>query len=112
MLIAVLFQFLEKFLNSKVVIFFNDMISLTYAPPGAVIGLSLIILVTSFPNIINSSIFIGSFFLLIYAYSIRHMAVGISPLKSSFEKHPNSYDDTGVNLGQHHLNYLKKFIFQ
>ena len=44
-LIAVLFQFFRKVSNSKVVIFFNDMISLTYALPGAVIGLSLIILV-------------------------------------------------------------------
>ena len=107
-LIAVLFQFFRKVSNSKVVIFFNDMISLTYALPGAVIGLSLIILVTSFPKLINSSIFIGSFFLLIYAYSIRHMAVGISPLKSSFEKHPSSYDDTGVNLGLTPFKLFKK----
>ena len=107
-LIAVLFQFFRKVSKSRIVMICSDMISLTYALPGAVIGLSLIILVTSFPNIINSNIFIGSFFLLIYAYSIRHMAVGISPLKSSFEKHPNSYDDTGINLGLTPFRLFKK----
>ena len=42
---------------------------------------------------------IGSFGILVYAYVIRYMAVGISPLKSSFDKHPSSYDDTAFNLG-------------
>ena len=36
------------------------------------------------------------------------MAVGISPLKSSFEKHPNSYDDTGINLGLTPFRLFKK----
>jgi len=107
-LIALLFQFFRKVSKSRIVMICSDMISLTYALPGAVVGLSLIILVTSSPNIINSNIFIGSFFLLIYAYSIRHMAVGISPLKSSFEKHPNSYDDTGINLGLTPFRLFKK----
>ena len=62
-LIAVLFQFFRKVSKSRIVMICSDMISLTYALPGAVVGLSLIILVTSFPNIINSNIFIGSFFL-------------------------------------------------
>jgi len=107
-MIAVLFQFFRKISKSRIVIVFSDIISLTYALPGAVIGLSLILLVTSFPQLINSNIFIGSFFLLIYAYSIRHMAVGISPLKTSFEKHPSSYDDTGTNLGLTPFKLFKK----
>ena len=107
-MIAVLFQFFRKISKSRIVIVFSDIISLTYALPGAVIGLSLILLVTSFPQLINSNIFIGSFFLLIYAYSIRHMAVGISPLKTSFEKHPSSYDDTGINLGLTPFKLFKK----
>tara|TARA_B100001996_G_scaffold242001_1_gene187232 strand:+ start:306 stop:1925 length:1620 start_codon:yes stop_codon:yes gene_type:complete len=107
-IIAVLFQFFRKISKSRVVIVFSEIISLTYALPGAVIALSLIILVTSSPDLVNSNLFIGSFFLLIYAYAIRHMAVGISPLKSSFEKHPSSYDDTGINLGLTPLKLFKK----
>ncbi len=107
-IIAVLFQFFRKISKSRVVMVFSEIISLTYALPGAVIALSLIILVTSSPDLVNSNLFIGSFFLLIYAYAIRHMAVGISPLKSSFEKHPSSYDDTGINLGLTPLKLFKK----
>ncbi len=107
-IIAVLFQFFRKISKSRVVMVFSEIISLTYALPGAVIALSLIILVTSSPDPVNSNLFIGSFFLLIYAYAIRHMAVGISPLKSSFEKHPSSYDDTGINLGLTPLKLFKK----
>jgi|TARA_B100001758_G_scaffold99319_1_gene84885 iron(III) transport system permease protein len=96
-LIAVYFQFLKRIIKNKAMTFFNEAISLTYALPGAVIGLSLIIMFTTFP--FKSEILIGSFSLLIYAYVMRYMAVGISPLKSSFEKHPSSYDDTATNLG-------------
>ena len=47
----------------------------------------------------ESELLIGSFGILVYAYVIRYMAVGISPLKSSFDKDPSSYDDTAFNLG-------------
>lgn len=103
--IAVYFQFLKRIIKNKILTVFNEAISLTYALPGAVIGLSLIIMFTSFP--LKSEFLIGSFVVLIYAYVIRYMAVGISPLKSSFEKHPSSYDDTAVNLGMGPLKLFK-----
>ena len=34
--------------------------------------------------------------------------MGISPLRSSFEKHPESYDETGKNLGMSNLSLFKK----
>ena len=49
-----------------------------------------------------------SFLLFIYAYIIRFLAVGKSPIKSSLEKHPKSYDDTGKNLGLGPLKLLQK----
>ena len=96
-IIAVYFQFLKRIFKNRTITFFNEVISLTYALPGAVIGLSLIFLFTSYP--FESELLIGSFGILVYAYVIRYMAVGISPLKSSFDKHPSSYDDTAFNLG-------------
>ena len=95
--VAVYFQFLKRIIRNKTITLFNEVISLTYALPGAVIGLALIIMLTSSP--LKSEILIGSFSVLIYAYVMRYMAVGISPLKSSFEKHPTSFDDTALNLG-------------
>ena len=39
---------------------------------------------------------------------IRFLAVGKSPIKSSLEKHPESYDETAKNLGLGPFNLLKK----
>ena len=107
--IAVYFQFIKRIIRNKTVALFNEAISLTYALPGAVIGLALIIMVTSTP--LKSEIMIGSFSLLVYAYVMRYMAVGISPLKSSFEKHPSSYDDTAFNLGMGPFKLFRSIHF-
>ena len=66
-------------------------------------------MVTSGP--FKSEFLIGSFALLIYAYVMRYMAVGITPLKSSFEKHPSSYDDTAFNLGMGPLKLFRNIHF-
>ena len=107
--IAVYFQFLKRIIRNRTILLFNEAISLTYALPGAVIGLALIIMVTSGP--FKSEFLIGSFTLLVYAYVMRYMAVGISPLKSSFEKHPSSYDDTAFNLGMGPLKLFRSIHF-
>ena len=78
-----------------------------YAIPGAVIGLGLIMLFTYIDKTFYST-FLGSFFLLIYAYIVRFLAVGKSPIKSSLEKHPDSYDDTAKSLGLGPFKLLRK----
>ena len=42
--IAILFQYIKKISKSKTVFYLSEIVSLTYALPGAVIALSLIIL--------------------------------------------------------------------
>ena len=98
-IIAILFQFFKKISRSKTIFFLSEVVSLTYSIPGAVIALSLILIISAFSNFSGISIVFGSLIVLIYAYVMRYMAVGISPLKSSFEKHPESFDQTGRNLG-------------
>ena len=107
-IIALLFLFIEKITKSKINYFISQLISLGYALPGAVIGLSLILMFTSINKILPSLSVIGSFYLLIYAYVIRFLAVGKSPIKSSLDKHPDSYNDTAKNLGLSPLMQLKE----
>ena len=115
--IAIFFLMVEKYSKNKINFFISQTISLGYAIPGAVIGLGLIILFTSVEDILSNkfSIFsfslIGSFFVLIYAYVIRFLAVGKSPIKSSLEKHPESYDETAKNLGLGPFSLFKKIHF-
>lgn len=90
--IALFFLFVNRISKIKSLSFINNLISLGYALPGAVIGLGLILLFSSYS-------LIGTFYVLFYAYIIRFLAVGKSPIKSSIEKQPESFDDTGKNLG-------------
>ena len=107
-IIAILFQFFKKISRSKTIFFLSEVVSLTYALPGAVIALSLILIISAFSNFSGISIVFGSLSVLIYAYVMRYMAVGISPLKSSFEKHPESFDQTGRNLGMTNFKIFSK----
>ena len=54
---------------------------------------------------------VGTFFTLVYALVIRFLAVGKSPIKSSMEKHPKSYDETGKILGLNPLKLFSKIFF-
>ena len=115
--LALFFLMVEKYSKNKLNSIISQSISLGYAIPGAVIGLSLIILFSSvddflnnYPNFVSIS-FMGSFIVLIYAYVIRFLAVGKSPIKSSLEKHPESYDETAKNLGLGPFKLFKKIHF-
>ena len=99
--IALFFLFVNRISKNKSLSFINNLISLGYALPGAVIGLGLILLFSSYS-------LIGTFYVLFYAYIIRFLAVGKSPIKSSIEKQPESFDDTGKNLGLGPFKLLKQ----
>tara|TARA_B100000530_G_scaffold103545_2_gene64089 strand:- start:227 stop:1822 length:1596 start_codon:yes stop_codon:yes gene_type:complete len=99
--IALFLLFVNRISKIKSLSFINNLVSLGYALPGAVIGLGLILLFSS-----NS--LVGSFLILFYAYIIRFLAVGKSPIKSSIEKQPESFDDTGKNLGLGPFKLLKQ----
>ena len=109
-MIAVYFQFLKRIIKNKTLTFFNEAISLTYALPGAVIGLGVILLFTKIP-LLNSYSLVGSFYVLIYAYVFRFLAVGKSPIKSSLEKQPESYDETAKTLGLGPFKILQRIHF-
>ena len=98
---ALFFLYVERISKSKINFYINNIISLGYAIPGAVIALSLIIL-------FRDSLLVGTFWVLLFAYVIRFLAVGKSPIQSSLEKQPDTIDDTGKNLGLGPFSLLKK----
>ncbi len=100
-LFALFFLYVERISKSKVNFFINNSISLGYALPGAVIALSLMIL-------FKDSLLVGTFGVLLFAYVIRFLAVGKSPIQASLEKQPETIDDTGKNLGLGPFSLLKK----
>jgi len=97
-LIALFFLYVEKISKLKLNTIITNITSLGYVIPGAVIGLAVIILFTQFP-LFNNHLLVGSFFVLIYAYVFRFLAVGKSPIKSSLDKQPKAFEDTSKVLG-------------
>ena len=107
-IIALFFQYTEKISKSKINNFLSQLISLGYAIPGAVVALALIIFFSGINNLFPSIYLLGSLYILIYALIVRFLAVGKSPIKSSLEKHPESFDDTAKNLGLSPFKILQK----
>ena len=97
-LIALFFLYVERISKLKLNTFITKITSLGYVIPGAVIGLAVILLFTQFP-LFNNHLLVGSFFVLIYAYVFRFLAVGKSPIKSSLDKQPKAFEDTSKVLG-------------
>ena len=91
-------MYVERISKTKINSHISNLISLGYALPGAVIALSLMIL-------FSDSLVVGTFGLLLFAYIIRFLAVGKSPIKSSLDKQPETIDDTGKNLGLGPFSY-------
>ena len=115
LVVSTFFLYNEKISNSKIYHYINQFISLGYSIPGAVVALAVIISVTSLDNLNDNIKLLGSFsvyfLILIYAYIIRFMAVGKSPIKSSLEKHPDSYDNSAKNLGLSNFKIFQKIYF-
>ena len=106
-LFSVMIQFINRLSKSRLNKVLGDVVSLSYAMPGAVVGIAFIILFTVFADFFDI-LMVGSFLVLIYAYVVRYMAVGISPIKSSFEKQPESTDLAAQSLGLNKMNLLNK----
>ena len=115
LIVSTFFLYNEKISNSKIYYYINQFISLGYSIPGAVVALAVIISVTGLDNLNDNIKLLGSFsvyfLILIYAYIIRFMAVGKSPIKSSLEKHPDSYDNSAKNLGLSNFKIFQKIYF-
>ena len=115
LVVSTFFLYNEKISNSKIYHYINQFISLGYSIPGAVVALAVVLSVTGLDNLNDSIKLLGSFsvyfLILIYAYIIRFMAVGKSPIKSSLEKHPESYDNSAKNLGLSNFKIFQKIYF-
>jgi iron(III) transport system permease protein len=115
LIISTYFIYNEKISKSRIYFYINQFISLGYSIPGAVVALSVIIYLTYIDDVFSDINLLGSFtvyfIILIYAYIIRFLAVGKSPIKSSFEKHPDSYDNSAKSLGMSNFKIFQKIYF-
>ena len=67
-----------------------------YAIPGAVIGLSVMLIFQQ--SSLNLNFLMGTITILIYAYVFRFIAVSIFPLESNYKQLPLRFDELGKSL--------------
>ena len=83
-----------------------NFVSTGYAIPGAVIGLSFMLIIQNLGS--GFSILMGTLSLLIYAYVFRFIAVSIFPLEANFQRQPKEFDQLGRSLGLNSFEAFKK----
>ena len=76
-----------------------------YAIPGAIIGLSIMTALST--NEMLTRLFIGSFTILIYSYVFRFISVAFFPLKSSFDRQPEIFEERAKSLN---MSFIKRMI--
>ena len=77
-----------------------------YAIPGAIIGLSIMTALST--NEMLTRLFIGSFTILIYSYVFRFISVAFFPLKSSFDRQPEIFEERAKSLNMSFINRMTK----
>ena len=105
--IVALFVLLIKRKNeSRWVKMIINLVSTGYAVPGAVIGLSFMLIIQHLGS--GFSVLMGTLSLLIYAYVFRFIAVSIFPLEANFQRQPKEFDLLGKSLGLTSFEVFKK----
>lgn len=82
--------------NTHKIKLLTNFLSSGYAIPGAVIGLSFMLIIQYLSP--NLNFLMGTITLLVYAYIFRFIAVAIFPLESNFKQQPFKFDELGKSL--------------
>src|SRR6056300_247321 len=94
----------NKFMTVKKLL---SLATVGYAIPGAIIAVSMLYFLSGINDTFGLFAF-GSVFVLIYAYNIRFMATGYSPIKSLSDKNgTNSYESAKL-MGYSDFNTFRK----
>lgn len=112
-LLALIISFTVRTFPSKAARFMAQFASIGYAIPGAIIAVGLLVPFIWIDNqLIKLSggdaglLITGTWFTLIFAYTVRFMAVGFNNIDSSMDKTPVSLDEASRSLGASHKKTL------
>jgi iron(III) transport system permease protein len=105
-ILSVLIGFTVRTYPSKTAIFMARFATIGYAIPGAIIAVGLLVpfiwidnQIAEFTGGASRIIITGTWFTLIFAYTVRFMAVGYNSIESSMTKTSVSLDEASRSLG-------------
>ena len=96
--VAIFLAYVARYFSSSSVYTSNRMAILGYSVPGAVVAIG-ILLFSGQINQLNGWVLTGSFFMLIFAYLIRFLAVAWQPIDSGMEKNCEQFNNASRSLG-------------
>ncbi|PIE44136.1 MAG: iron ABC transporter permease [Gammaproteobacteria bacterium] len=116
-LVGLLLSYTNRLIKSGPTRFFVRLSTLGYAMPGAVLAIGVIIPLAAFDNTIDNLalqwfdtatglLLSGSLFALVFAYSIRFLAISTGSVESSLEKVTPNMDLAARSLGKNPLATL------
>ena len=118
-LLALIMAYTKRLHNRPMIKTAVTVSSLGYALPGTIIAIGIIIplawfdhlLIGIFKNTFNINLgllFSGSLFALLFAYTVRFLAIAIGPIQSGLDKIKPNIDNAAKSLGSHGFEVLKK----
>ncbi|MEM1200241.1 MAG: iron ABC transporter permease [Pseudomonadota bacterium] len=99
--------------------FAGRLVSLGYAVPGSVIAVGILMPLAAFDNAVSAFLeatfgistgllLTGSVAALVFAYTVRFMAVALTTVEASLTKIPGSMDDASRTLGETQIGTLRR----
>jgi iron(III) transport system permease protein len=109
-LLAVFFAYTNRLVPAPQIRLAVDMVSMGYALPGSVIAVGVLLPLTALDHLLApylttllgravGMVFTGSAVGLLFAYSVRFLAVSLQTVQASLAKIPPSLDDAARSLG-------------
>ena len=117
--IGVILSYSKRMLNDRALSLWVSLSSLGYAVPGAVLAIGIMIPFSTFDNALDSMmrstfgvstglLLSGTVFALVFAYTIRFLAVAFGSIDASMKKISPNMDDAARALGQTPFGILRK----
>lgn len=118
-ILALIMAYTKRIYNIKIIKAAVTISSLGYALPGTIIAIGIIIplawfdhlIIDFFNNTFNINLgllFSGSLFALLFAYTVRFLAIAIGPIQSGLDKIKPNIDNAAKSLGSNGFEILKK----
>ncbi|MBX2869767.1 MAG: iron ABC transporter permease [Acidiferrobacterales bacterium] len=104
---------------SRVMQFFSRLAAMGYAIPGTVIAIGILIPLGAMDNVLNNwmrenfglstgLLFSGTVFILLFAYTVRFLAVSLQTVEAGLGKVKPSMDDSARSMGLNQTQVLKR----
>lgn len=98
--IALVVTLTERWRKDRLSKLLNRSVSLGYVVPGAVIAVGVLLPLGALDRSLGTGLFFsGTLFILVYAYAVRFLAVGVGPVHAGLQKQPPSLDKAALTLG-------------